>query len=110
MLLYLLLLMGCAKKSMVQMARSAFTNQNCVKTLETYMRSAGCSNIQVQQRQHELVLRCQKPDNERKNIWESHWFRISPSFLNIAQEQKAEIESHTICKDEMHRLEAYPPE
>ena len=110
MLLYLLLLMGCAKKNMVQMARSAFTNENCVKTLETYMRSAGCSGVKIIQRQNELVLRCQKPDSERKNIWESHWFRISPSFLNIAEEQKAEIESHTICKDEMHRVEAYPPE
>ena len=110
MLLYLLLLIGCAKKSMVQMARSAFTNENCVKTLEVYMRSADCSGVEVVQRQNEIVLRCQKPNSERKSIWESYWFRISPSFLNIADEQKAEIESHTICKDEMHRLEAYPPE
>ena len=110
MLLYLLLLGGCAKKTMVSMARSAFTDENCVKTLETYMRTTGCSDVMTVKRNQELIIRCKKDDKDRSNLWDTYWFRITPEFLKISKDQIAEIERHTVCKDATHRVEAYPPQ
>ena len=109
-LLFLLTLNGCAKRDMVKAARNAFTNQNCVKTLETYMRSAYCPEVLIEQRDSEILLRCEKPNNKRQSVWDRYWFRISPSSLKIVPEQLPEIEQHTICIDDKHRVEAYPPE
>ena len=109
-LFFILSTIGCMKKDMIQMARGAFTNQNCAKTLETYMRSAGCSDVQMVQRPMELIIRCQKKDEARGKMWDNYWFRITPSILKIHEEQIEEVERHTICKDQSHRIEAYPPE
>ena len=109
-LLFLLSTIGCIKKDMVKTARLAFTDNNCAKTLELYMRSAGCSDAEIVNRNVEIILRCKKPDAERHNIWDTYWFRFTPSDLKIDKSQIDEIEKHTICKDSMHRLEAYPPE
>ena len=102
--------MGCIKQDMVKSARSAFNNNNCAKTLETYMRSTGCSDATIISRGVEVIIRCKKPDSERKNMWDSYWFRFTPSDISIHDSQIDEIESHTICIDIAHRLEAYPPE
>ena len=111
--MYLLLFLSfsaCMKKDLLKSARSAFTNENCVKTLETYMRSAKCSELYVKQTDTEIILRCKKKDEERGIMWDNYWFRISPSALRIIPEQMPEIEKHTICIDNSHRVEAYPPE
>ena len=108
-LLFLLSFTGCLKKDMARVARSAFTDENCVKTLETYMRSAGCPEIDLVQRKQEIIIRCKKDDSERGAFWDNYWFRITPAILNIVPEQLAEVEKHTICKDSSHRVEAYPP-
>ena len=109
-LFFILSTMGCIKKDMVKAARSAFNNNNCAKTLETYMRNSECSDVEIHERTVEVVLRCKKPESERKSIWDTYWFRFTPSNLRIHESQIKEIESHTICIDSMHRLEAYPPE
>jgi len=108
-LLFLLGLSGCLKKDMVRTARSAFTNQNCVRTLETYMRSAKCHDIELIQRKVEIIIRCKKPDENRGALWDNYWFRVTPAQLKIHDEQIAEIKKHTVCIDSRHRLEAYPP-
>ena len=109
-LFFILSTMGCMKKDMVKAARSAFSDNNCAKTLETYMRSAGCSDATIVNRDVEVIIRCKKPDSKRKNIWDTYWFRFTPSNLKIHDSQIDEIEKHTICIDPAHRLEAYPPE
>ena len=110
--MWLLLIMGiagCPKKDLVKEARSAFTNQNCARTLETYVRSAGCESVTTINRPMEVLFRCEKPDSKRGKVWDNYWFRISPSNLIIYTEQLPEVERHTICIDEQHRIEAYPP-
>ena len=109
-ILFLLGLSGCLKKDMVRTAKSAFTDSHCVKTLELYMRSAGCPEVEMVQRKQELVIRCKKDDAERGKFWDNYWFRITPAFLNIIPEQLPEVERHTVCHDNNHRIEAYPPE
>lgn len=109
-LLFLLSFSACMKKDLVVSARSAFTNENCVKTLETYMRSAKCPELYFKQTNNEIILRCNKKDEERGAIWDNYWFRISPAALKIIPEQMPEVEKHTICIDNSHRVEAYPPE
>tara|TARA_Y100000114_G_C11609418_1_gene254362 strand:+ start:458 stop:679 length:222 start_codon:yes stop_codon:yes gene_type:complete len=73
------------------------------------MRSAECYNVDLVERKYEIIIRCRKPDAEKTNFWEKYWFRITPVALKISDDLMPEIERHTICKDEMHRLEAYPP-
>ena len=109
-LIFILSLTGCVKKNMIKAARNAFTNENCVKTLETYMRSAVCPEVLLDKRPNEIVIRCKKPDSERQSIWDRYWFRISPAILKISDDQKTEVERHTICIDKGHRVEAYPPQ
>ncbi len=109
-LLFLLGFSGCAKKNMVNAARNAFNDNNCVKTLEAYMRSSGCPDVHLVKRPQEVVIRCKKDDADRGKVWDNYWFRVTPAFLNITPEQLPEVEKHTICKDHNHRVEAYPPE
>ena len=109
--MWLLLIMGvagCPKKNLVKEARSAFTNENCVKTLEVYMRSAGCHEVHLKKEPSAIVIKCKK--DQTTSIWDRYWFRISPSILKISPKQLSKVEKHTICIDERHRLEAYPAE
>ena len=109
--MWLLLIMGiagCPKKDLVKEARSAFTNQNCVRTLDTYMRGAGCHDLYLKKEPVAVVIKCKK--EQTNSMWDRYWFRISPSFLKISPDQLPEVERHTICIDDRHRLEAYPAE
>jgi len=107
-LLFLLSLMGCAKKHLVKEARSAFTNENCVKTLEIYMRNAKCGEVHLKKEPSAIVIKCKK-EEAAVSIWDRYWFRISPAVLKIDSKQLAEVERHTVCIDNQHRIEAYPP-
>ena len=98
------------KKDMVLAAKTAFTNENCVRTLKAYMQSSGCPEIKVYERNFEIILRCEKPDEKRGQVWDQYWFRITPAALEIDFKQNPEVEQHTICIDSQHRIEAYPPE
>ena len=107
-LLFLLSLMGCPKRHLIKEARSAFTNEHCVKTLEVYMRNAKCEDVYLKKEPSAIIIKCKK-EEESVSIWDRYWFRISPSFLKIEPKQLEEVERHTVCIDKQHRIEAYPP-
>ena len=109
-ILLFLLTLGCVKQDrLLSSAKYAFNDNNCLKTLEAYVRSAGCPEIFLEQRENEILFRCKKPDNERGKFYDNYWFRISPSSLVPHEDVADEIEAHTICLDDNNRLEAYPP-
>jgi len=109
--LLFLLMFGCAKQDkLVQSAKYAFRDNNCLETLKAYVTSAGCPEMFVEERKNEVLFRCKKPDNERGKFYDNYWFRISHAGLTITEGALPEIEKHTICIDNQVRIEAYPPE
>ena len=108
--LLFLLMFGCAKQDkLLNSAKMAFRDNNCVETLRAYVKSAGCPEMFVDQRENEIIFRCKKPDEERGKFYDNYWFRISPAGLVIHEDALPEIEKHTICIDNQARIEAYPP-
>jgi len=109
--MFLILMLGsCAKRSLIQSAKSAFhSNTQCVETLRQYMKSAGCDMFLQREDGSSIILRCYKDAGKRGKFWDNYWFRISPSSLVPHEDVVDEIEAHTICLDEHNRLEAYPP-
>jgi len=109
--LMFLLTLGCVKQDkLLNSAKHAFRNNNCIATLRAYAQSAGCPELIVHERPPEVIIRCEKPDEERGKFYDNYWFRITPANLSIDITQLPEIEKHTICIDKDVRLEAYPPE
>ena len=109
--LLFLLMFGCAKHDkLINSAKWAFRDNNCLETLKAYVRSAGCEEVLAEQKKNEIIFRCKKPDDERGKFYDNYWFRISPAGLTINEDSIKQIEAHTICIDEQVRIEAYAPE
>ena len=106
-----LLLSGCmTTKKNIEKARTDIGASDCLRGLEAKLRENHCSRLEVSRARHEVSIRCMKVDRERKNLWDTWWFRISPSTLKIHPSQIETVEQHTICHDGQVRIEAYPPE
>jgi len=109
--LLFLLMLGCVKQDkLINSAKHAFRDNNCLDTLKAYVQSAGCPEMFVEQRENEILFRCKKPDNERGKFYDNYWFRVSPAGLVIDEEALPEIDMHTICIDNQIRVEAYAPD
>ena len=110
-ILFLLLILGCAKQSMIDhaMARELMTGNNCLEKLRTYMEEADCPQLKYTMlSEHDIMFTCHKPDQERKTFWDSYVFRISPTSMKYTEKSKKYIEQHTICIDNYQRIGAYP--
>ena len=109
--LFLLSMGGCmSNKKLIEQARSDIDGVNCLIKLEEKLKENHCSRLEVNRRRHEVMIRCLKVDRERKNFWDTWWFRISSSMLQIHPDQIQQVKEHTICIDPQFRIEAYPPE
>ncbi len=110
-LLFLLTLGSCmTTNKQIEKARGVMGGVDCLVRLEKKLRKSHCSQLEVKRGMHQMVLRCKKVDRDRKNIWDTWWFRLSSSILEIHPDLIEEIEKHTICIDAQVRIEAYPPE
>ena len=109
--LFLLALNGCmTTKKQIEEARNEIDGVDCLLKIEQKLKENHCARLEVNRKQHEVLIRCLKVDRDRKNIWDTWWFRISSSILKIHPDQIEQIENHTICIDPQFRIEAYPPE
>jgi len=93
---------------MIKKAKREFGTTDCIAKLERKLHENKCHDIDVVQRQQEVLIRCKKSDDQRKNFWDSWWFRITSIGLKIHPEQLLQIKEHTICTDVRFRIEAYP--
>ena len=110
-LLFLIMIGGCvSNKKILEEARESIDGSDCLLKLEEKLIANGCKNLEVNRRKHEVLIRCKKVDNQRNNVWDTWWFRLSPSILKIHPDQLKTVEEHTICIDPRFRIEAYPPE
>ena len=109
--LFILLMSGCmSNKRMLNGAKNYMNGVNCYKKIERKLDDNHCTNLEIYRDDVQVVFRCMKVDRERKNIWDTWWFRITSPLLRIPPELILKIEEHTICIDAQIRLEAYPPE
>ena len=98
-----------AKKEL-ERAKIEIGASDCLKGLELRLLENHCTKLQVTRGKHEVTVRCMKVDTQRKNFWDTWWFRITSSTLRVHPAQMDQVERHTICHDGQVRIEAYPPE
>jgi len=109
--LFLLTLGGCmTTKMQIEEARKEIGGADCLAKLEEKLKKAHCTHLEIGGGKYEITIRCKKIDKERKNIWDTWWFRLSSSIFEIHPDQVEQVEKHTICIDPQFRIEAYPPE
>ena len=109
--LFILTLGGCmTTKKQIEEARNEIDGVDCLIKLEAKFRESHCTRLEVKRGRHEIMIRCKKTDRDRKNFWDTWWFRMSSSMLQIHPDQIEQVENHTICIDPQVRIEAYPPE
>ena len=108
--LFAILMTGCmTNKRMLTHARSDLNNYNCLKQIEKKLKDNHCVRLEEYKDNIQVVVRCDKPDMRRKNLWDKWWFRMTSSTLQFPPELIVQVEEHTICIDSQIRLEAYPP-
>ena len=107
--LFLLSFSGCmTNKKMIEKARNEIGGVDCLIKLEKKFLENHCTSLDIHRERYYFLVRCKKTNKERKNFWDSWWFRISSIGLEIHPDYLANIEEHTICTDARFRIEAYP--
>jgi len=109
-ILFLLTLNSCmTNKKMLEQAEMSLGGIDCLSKVENKLKENHCRNIEVYRGIDSIVFRCKKVKRERKNLWDSWWFRLSPSIKEYSSLELPAIQEHTICIDARFRIEAYPP-
>ena len=81
-----------------------------LEVLKNKVKEAGCDKMSYRSLgEFDLIFQCHKPDQERKNFWDTYVFRATPPDLVYSPKDKAIVNSHTLCVDAGVRIEAYPP-
>ena len=107
--LLITLLSGCmTHKKQLEWAKTQVIGQ-CLDSVQEKLIDNGCPNVEYFRGKNVYVFRCKKPDVQRKNFWDTWWFRLTSSGLKWPEDIIKEVEDHTICIDGRFRLEAYPP-
>lgn len=109
--LFIILMAGCvSNQKKIEMARAEIDGSNCLIKLEKKLLEHQCRYIDVKRGMDFAYVRCKKVDRERENFWDTWWFKITGSDIEIHSDDIEEVENHTICIDPQFRVEAYPPE
>ena len=109
--LFIAIISSCtpSNKKMLERAEAYIGGTDCLANVERILKENHCPNIEVYVGEDNVVFRCQKVNRERKNLWDSWWFRVSSSIKEYSELELPAIEEHTICIDAQVRIEAYPP-
>jgi len=107
-LFVIILNLGCVKISHIDNARQTLSKgQNCLQSLRDNVEPL-CNRLDVRQRSnYDIIIRCHKPDENRRNMWDSYYFRLSDPNMSYSDKQKEIVDQHTICLDGGARIEAY---
>ena len=113
---FLLLMLGCAKNNNVNNFTSIkpppeqqLDASSCIDSLKERMESAICVNVSVTNTsEYDILLKCVNPEGTEKNYWNTNVFRVSYSQLAYTEEDQKVIDMHTICLDDLWRVEMYP--
>ena len=82
----------------------------CLDVLKLKMKEANCNAMQSEQTEWSMLVRCYKDAGKRGKFWDNYIFRISNSKLEFEEEDQKIIDEHTICIDNVIRIEAYKPD
>jgi len=109
--LMLLMLSGCVKRNYMKEARASMIESklDCLNTLRVNMEKADCKEMYFSQTRTSVTIRCKKPDNKRRGVWDSWSFRISSAKQTLHPKDAEQIEKRTVCIDDYTRIEAWKP-
>ena len=103
----LVFLLSCAKLTTPQ---ALMDNENCLLSLKQKLEENNCIELSYLTKDYsDSLLRCNKDELDRRNIWDTNWFRVSPIEVVYTPIEAAFIEEHTICVDNIWRIESYEP-
>ena len=113
--IFLFLALGCAKNNKVESImpppEEQLNAENCIDDLKEKMEAATCYQVRfAKTSEYDILLKCVNPDDVEKNYWNSNVFRLSYSHLAYTAEDQRVIDMHTICLDDLWRVEMYPVE
>ena len=84
--------------------------ENCLLSLKQKLDDNNCPQLSYLTKDYsDSLLRCYKDELDRRNIWDTNWFRVSPIQTVYSPAQLEFIEEHTICVDGKWRIESYKP-
>ena len=107
----ILLLAGCvSNQKKIEIAKAEIDGANCLIKLEKKLLENHCKRINIRRGMNFAYIQCDKIDRERENFWDTWWFKITRSDIEIHSDDIEQVEKHTICIDPQFRIEAYPPE
>ena len=85
-------------------------SENCLLALKQKLEDNGCTELNyLTQDYSDALIRCHRKDIDRRNIWDTNWFRMSPIEMTYGDGEIGFVESHTICVDGTWRVESYDP-
>lgn len=113
---FLFLLLGCAKNNKVINPLSfvippveQLDSTNCIDDLKEKMEAATCQSVRFSKTsEYDILLMCENDRGVEKNYWNANVFRLSYSNLAYSQDDQKLIDMHTICIDDLWRVEMYP--
>ena len=113
--IFLFLVLGCAKNNKVDTfsimppPSEQLDATSCIDSLKEKMEAATCLNVRFSKTsEYDILLKCENPEEVEKNYWNSNVFRLSYSHLAYTEEDQKVIDMHTICLDDLWRVEMYP--
>ena len=102
-----ILLLSCMKFSAPE---TLMGSENCLLALKQKLEDNGCVELNyITQDYSDALVRCHKKDIDRRNIWDTNWFRMSPIGMVYASPEAEFVKEHTICVDNIWRIESYDP-
>ena len=109
--LFLMSILSCGNINLIKNARMSFHKDAlCLDVLKVKMQEANCNALQSEQTEWAMIVRCYKDAGQRGKFWDNYIFRISSSKIEFAEEDQKVIDEHTICMDNIVRVEAYKPD
>ena len=114
--LVILTFISCgASKKKIELAnltsKANLNNTDCVESLRQKMHESTCENLRyAQTSQFDILLKCENEDDVEDNYYNSNLFRLSYANLAYTEEDQLIVDAHTICLDDLWRIEIYPPE
>ena len=110
---FILFLFGCFGKNknltideIVEIGK--IKSKDCADSLKKNLENSKCHQFHViEQNKGDFLLKCAGYFENDENYWNKYTFRISHLGIKYSEEDIKIIDSHTICKDSVWRVEVY---
>ena len=112
---FILLILSCIKQSVKISFEDISEMKNndvslCISGLKKELQDRGCDQMAyTRTSEFDIMIRCVKPNSQRKDMWDTYVFRLAPPFVKGSESDEQFFQNHKICEDALWRVEAYKP-